>query len=391
MPLRAEALRAAQHREALRDGVVHALQSEQRHARGGHLERERQTVQPGAEGAQRRHRIGRKAIARVGRAHAVHEHRERAGAQRLVVGDVEPGYRQRLDAFDAFACDRQRQLTRHQKAQLRRGIEQHLREAGDRLHEMLGVVHHEQARRGAQCAREDRHGLPRRLGRFDAECAAQRGPQLLLAGQHGKVEPDGFGARVRVAPAQRKRPRERRLADAAWSDEREAAGPLQTGVEPGEFLVAAEEMQRLGRCGERRHRERGGPFGRQARAEPVAAPRHGDDQRAAERLAQGVDLHGDVGFLHDEAGPDGIEDLVLGDEAAGRLREQYQQVERACAERHRRAVAQQASLGDLQLEAVELQHRQVHGFQVSGPPDMRPSSGLCSLGHERRPSSFIEL
>jgi len=72
-----------------------------------------------------------------------------------------------------------------------------------------------------------------------------------------------------------------------------------------------------------------------------------------ERLAQGGNLYLQVVLLHDHAGPDLREQVILRDQLPGTLDEQDQQVESARSQGHRLAVIEQTALGGLQLEATE--------------------------------------
>jgi len=73
----------------------------------------------------------------------------------------------------------------------------------------------------------------------------------------------------------------------------------------------------------------------------------------AQQLAQRGDLHLQVVLFDDEPRPRGIEQLALRDEPAFAFREGEQHVERARADRDRRAADDEVPLDGVQLEAVE--------------------------------------
>ena len=102
-----------------------------------------------------------------------------------------------------------------------------------------------------------------------------------------------------------------------------------------------------GRCARR------GVGQRDGQVEPVAAPGNRREGALAEDLAQGRHLHLQVVLLDHEPRPNHGEKVVLRDQRAGALRERHQQIERARAQRDRRAVRQQDAFVRAQLEPAE--------------------------------------
>ena len=99
---------------------------------------------------------------------------------------------------------------------------------------------------------------------------------------------------------------------------------------------------------------RGGGYARRDRLhELVAASGHRRDGVGAEQLAQAAHLHLQVVLLDHESRPDRVEQLRLFHHPVASLHQRDQQVERARAERHRRAVDQHLPLGGPDFAAVE--------------------------------------
>jgi hypothetical protein len=68
-------------------------------------------------------------------------------------------------------------------------------------------------------------------------------------------------------------------------------------------------------------------------------------------------LHLQIVFLDHQAGPDQVQQLRLGHDPVAPLGQCQKQVERACSQAQRLAVAQQPSVPRLQFEAAEFQRR----------------------------------
>ena len=116
----------------------------------------------------------------------------------------------------------------------------------------------------------------------------------------------------------------------------------------------------------RRGRRSGCRLARRRQAVAVAGQR--GDRARAEQLAQVADLRGDVVLFHDQARPDQVEQLLLGDEPLVALGQHEQQVEGAAAESHRLAAHAQHPLGRVQLEMVEAQRFGGSGRWQEGTP-----------------------
>ena len=99
-----------------------------------------------------------------------------------------------------------------------------------------------------------------------------------------------------------------------------------------------------------------------ARCRAGAAPSTGSRARrwwrsrsAPSSLRRLLDLRGDVVLLDDEAGPDEVEQLLLGDQPLVPLGQREQQVEGARAERRRLAATRSTRSAGCNLEVVEAQ------------------------------------
>ena len=171
---------------------------------------------------------------------------------------------------------------------------------------------------------------------------------------------------------------QRGLAHAAGAKQRDEPLRAQHRVELGAVGVAADERRwrsrdcvdgvvtlparggidldgrrpsGLLRCGMRRRAVRrcGGVDGRR---EAVAASGHRGDGQRPEQLAQRQHVHLQVVLLDDEAGPDDLHQLVLGDDAVAPLDERDEEVEGAAAQLERLAFVPQRAFGRAQLEVV---------------------------------------
>ena len=249
---------------------------------------------------------------------------------------------------DALALHPQRLATGGQQTGFRAGARQRLGHSRRRVDDVLAVVEHEEQPPSAERPRDP---LGRRLGPAELQ-PGRRGDD---GGDECRVrqwrqigEPGAIGAARQQAPCHLQA--EPRLAHPAGADQGDGTvRPEQTGhlVELG---LAADQLR--SRCrevapGERR---RGGgaavssPLAAVVRMplgdEPVAAAGDGPDQPtiAAQRLAQGRDVHLKGVLLDYRTRPDAAHDLVLGHELALRLDQQLEDVEGAAADGDRHAI-----------------------------------------------------
>lgn len=276
--------------EALVQPRGQRVDAEQRHARGGHLQRQRDAVQAPADRRHRRRIAVVEHEPRLGRLRAGDEELHRAADQRLLRGRVRLRRdAERRQAEDLLAGDADQLLRADQRADVRRRRQHRLQQRGNGVDEVLGVVEHEQQRRAAEPVRQRRQ---RRLCRRDLD--AERG-------RDGRRQQHLVGQR------------------------REFEHPHAVGV-------AAD----------------GGPGGveDEPRLADATRPGHRDEPVRFEQRLQVV-------LLDDEPRPDEVHQLALGDDAIVPFGERKQHVERAPAEPGRHAVGQQHALARPQLVAAE--------------------------------------
>ncbi len=69
-----------------------------------------------------------------------------------------------------------------------------------------------------------------------------------------------------------------------------------------------------------------------------------------QRAPHGGDVHGQIGFFHDDVGPDALHQGVFGHEMSALLDQHHEQVEGLRGQGYWRTVAGQAALGGVDLE-----------------------------------------
>jgi hypothetical protein len=89
--------------------------------------------------------------------------------------------------------------------------------------------------------------------------------------------------------------------------------------------------------------------------QPVTVAWQCRDGARTQQLAQCADLRGDVVLFDHQAGPDAVEQLLLGDQPLVALGQCEQQIEGAAAQGHGLATHAQHALGRVQLEVAEAQ------------------------------------
>ena len=97
-------------------------------------------------------------------------------------------------------------------------------------------------------------------------------------------------------------------------------------------------------------------------AEPVTAPWHGFDERAAGRMvaqdpAQARDRLFEAVVAHRNVSPPGLQQVVLGDDLPGSRHEQKEHIELALGDRDRFPGNGQTTSGSIELEGLENEPR----------------------------------
>ena len=166
---------------------------------------------------------------------------------------------------------------------------------------------------------------------------------------------------------------ERRVA----GDHREAAEAAERGDHVVHHAVGEPVLLRLAaEVGEGQHRQarnRGRFHERNCtgcgRHEPVADAWHGDDPllpvgARSERTAQGRDLHRQVAFLDDDAGPGARQEIGLGHCAAGRFGKRGKDRGGALSDRDRCALPKQRATDRIEKERTEGERSVSHGPMI---------------------------
>ncbi|EDT37565.1 hypothetical protein BamMEX5DRAFT_6655 [Burkholderia ambifaria MEX-5] len=316
------------------------LQPERRDARGSQFDGERKPVEPPADIADQPdtgrvdHAIGR------GRTNPRQKQLDRRMTHDLVDRCSAVGHRQRTHAKHGFDRDMKWFATRHEHPQRHDARRQRLDEVGNQVDDVLRVVEHEQAARDGECVADPVHGQhairvePQFRRNREQHVVARRG-SCQFDEQHALAGP--------AAPRVRGPVGQTRLADAARADERDDRHAVDHVDDLLELGPASDERGLMGRFGVprrgsrvRRHRVQD----RRIRDQQVPAARDGLDQVAAraERLAQRRDMNLKPVLLDDQAGPDGIHDVVLRHDGTVGAMQYFKYVERARANTQRRAV-----------------------------------------------------
>ena len=259
------AVPAGEQREALRQRVVHALQAEQRHPRGRHLQRERQAVELRADRAQQGQlpsaspRSGDRPRRCV---------RPAAPARPLSPGT--PGSRRARARPAARVAARVRRRPRAAPGSSRAVARRPAGAAAWPARRRSGSG----VRRCPAPAAEP--GRPRAAtscaasvvvaaGQLQVQCARQRAGHLAAVRQGCQVDPDAA-----AGPARCRGARQAGLADTRRADQRDAAAALQQFFETGEVVISADQPMRGGARRRGRGRRRWGH--RRSLGEGAAAP-----------------------------------------------------------------------------------------------------------------------
>ena len=173
--------------EAVAHRGEQACHAEQRRARGGQLDRQRQAVE---RVAQLDHRGGVGAVERemaVEGAHPLDEERHRSEAQRLHGRQPAIGQRQRVNPQHLLGGEVQRGLAGDEQAQTRRRGVKRMAQRGHVGEQVLGVVQREQHRQRSRRSHQRGRGVARAA--VDAQGGGHRAGQRLGIGNASELDP----------------------------------------------------------------------------------------------------------------------------------------------------------------------------------------------------------
>jgi hypothetical protein len=144
LPVRCVPGSAGEQREAVVEPGQQLVDAERTHPSGGELQRERQAVQPPADGRDRGRGVGVQDEPRCGGRGSLREQPHRArGAHRVEIARG-PWQLQWWDLPEHLARHRERLPARGEDPQARCGPQQFAGERGDRVHDLLAVVEHQE-------------------------------------------------------------------------------------------------------------------------------------------------------------------------------------------------------------------------------------------------------
>ncbi|EDT39701.1 hypothetical protein BamMEX5DRAFT_4509 [Burkholderia ambifaria MEX-5] len=328
---------AGQQPEMVVEMIGQYVDAEHGRTGGGQLDRQRQAVEMSANRRHQGHAAFVERKARIGGARACSEQLHRACAQRVgcvgtFVADLERWHRAL-----SLTVDAKRLAAGRQHAQPGIGLGQHGGDPRGSVKQMLAIVEHEQhpAMRDARQHRFERQRAGRQR---DVQRVRQRGGDELRARNRRQRHERRAIRKARLGP-DRGFDRDARLADAARPDQRHDARRVERREDIGDHLLPPHERGRRGREPGRRGTHGGRAFGGFA-DEPIAAPRHRDDQIPvlAQRLAQRRDMHLQVVFLHECVRPHALHDLVFRDQRAICLNQEFENFECTAADAQQFAV-----------------------------------------------------
>ncbi len=289
-----------EHVEALVETRAQAFDAEQRQARGGEFDGERNAVQPPADLDDRRCIRRRQREIRIDSLRACDKEFDGTSLRRIrsaIVGR----YREAPYAIDVFFRRLQRFLAGHEKAHLGRGAPHGFDELGDGIDEMFAIVEHEQEllRREQRSDRLARQAVARKLHAQRPGDGRRHERAIAQCGQFDPPDPVGkvggrFDSDLRCRGL-----RDARLADTARADDRHDDMLAQERLDRRQILRTAIQRKQLRRqirghasSDRRRSRRSGradaGPIVRWHRVatfdrkqEAIAAPRNGGDHAFA--------------------------------------------------------------------------------------------------------------
>ena len=342
-----EAMARRQQAQPFAEPRVQAVDAQQRHARGGQLDRQRQAVELPADVDHRRQVVLVDHEARIGRVGARLEQRHRAGVARVRCVAI-VGQRERVEPMHVFVGELQRLLRRHHDAH------------AVRVPAAARAPARPPPAAGARSCRA-RAGTARRAGARPGPWAAHRPPSCSASGSAtvgttSAASPIGASSISQTPSSNAARwPCASACASAVlpmpaaptidtsrcWSTS--ARKRRQIAVAPVQRRSARRASCRLctspspqrpirrrtaSACG----RSIAAPSRPDRHRESIAAPRNRGDRLRSEQLAQRADLHLQVVLLHHHARPDDVEQLVLGHQPIAPLVQRLQHVERARTE-----------------------------------------------------------
>ena len=355
-----------QQAEALAQPLAQSFDAHQGQSGDGKLDRERDPVEPPAYLDDRGNVARHELETPVDRACTLDEQRDRAESACVIRRHrrIRIRHRQRAEAEQGLRARPQRFLRRHDEPHHRALREHGVDDGADRVAEVLAVVQHQQHVEVGQ-GRGQRLGL-RAAGReMQPDRARDALRDEIRIGECGELHPPhAIGEAVAKTVGEGKA--DAGLAHTPGPDDRHQPVRLEECAKVGKLDLATDQCRDRGGHVARRLCRRGGRrrrHGRRRRAcfgrgrardrEAIAASRYRRDGLRPEHLAQRADLHLQVVFLDDDAGPDHVQQLGLGDEAIAAFDQCMQNVEGTRAQRHGLPVDEQLAGGRTELEAAE--------------------------------------
>ena len=225
------------------------------HARCGQFQRQRNAFEPGHQFAHRGRFFRRKLEVAAVLLRAVHEQAHGSGARQRLKAVLPARYRQRLDRVQTLARHAQRLPATGHEGDLRRGLEDRMREQCDRLEQVLAVVQDDQHAARLEVSAKRLQQRPTRLLAHAHGLCSLGDDQRAIAQGRQIEKPDAIGilghqlgGHLQAQPG---------LAQAAHAQQREQSGLGQQPLELGQFPLASKEGCKLLRqvIGDLAHRQ----------------------------------------------------------------------------------------------------------------------------------------
>lgn len=245
------------------------------------------------------------------------------------------GHPERGQPIHLFARPAQRHLAGDEHLDVRCAVEHGLHHAGHLIDEMLCVVECHEQRQRSEARDQTRQRIARRG--LQAECPRDGADQQRRVRQTRQIDP-GNAVFEALPVLMQPLHRDACLAHAAGPGDRDEAVGLDEAAQRSQVVGTADQRRQRQRkaalhIGHRRRLQRDDllrahvalPLDRTREA--VAAARNGGNGARPEHLAQGRDLHVQVGFLDHQTRPHHIEQFVLADDAVAPLHQRHQQIE----------------------------------------------------------------
>lgn len=358
--------------QSLVQACHHGSQAQQRQARCGKSDGQRQPFEAAAQFDHQAQVCLLQFEVPIPGTGLIDEQRHRTTAARLVERRSGRGHVQGRQPEHVLRLDVQRGLARHQHTQARRRVEHRPRQARNPGDKVFGVVEHQQCRYRCQGGQQARQWVAA-LGDRQAERPGHGGGQQQRVGQLGQIDP---GCLRRRRHSHRSSDRDGRLAHAAGTDDGEQPVLRHQRAQIGQVSSAAKQRAA---CGGKRRRALRAPIqrGLHRGQQQVAPARGGPDDPvpvAAEGRPQIADGPRERSVGHHPTGPHGIEQLGFGHQLAYLTQQQgqYGPGLRPQGDRRSAGIAQDASVevddtaGQHQGRAgcERLMHRLRHGVSA---------------------------